>query len=389
MSDQINALLEAVEADVIRWRRYFHQYPELSFQERKTAQYVYETLQSFGHLEISRPTETSVVARLIGRQPGKVLALRADMDALPIAEENPFPFASQNPGVMHACGHDGHTAMLLGAAKILVQLKDRLKGEVRFIFQHAEEQHPGGAQELVKAGVIEGVDEIIGIHLQSLIPVGKIVISTGPVTANSDRFDITIQGKGGHASQPHETIDPIVVGSQVVTNLQQIVSRGCDPFAQLVVSVTQFHGGSAYNVIPDTVTLKGSVRSLSAEVREHARQSIEQIVQGVAAAHRATYTFDYRMGYSSVVNHPEVTEKLRQIAGEVFGQSALHTMPPSMGGEDFSAFSQKVPACYVWLGAGNQAKGIVYPHHHPRFNIDEDSLIMGVKLFVHAAVGLS
>lgn len=387
MRKPIHDLVSAVEAEVIEWRRYLHKYPELSFQERETARFVYETLQSFGHLEISRPTETSVVARLIGQQPGKVLALRADMDALPIVEENDFPFASQNPGVMHACGHDGHTAMLLGAAKVLVQLRDQLQGEVRFIFQHAEEQQPGGAREMVEAGVLEGVDEVLGIHLQSLVPVGKFVVSPGPVTANSDRFDITIFGKGGHASQPHETIDPIVIGSQIVTNLQQIVSRSCDPFEQLVISVTQFHGGTAYNVIPDTVSLKGSVRSFAEEVRVNARQSIERIVKGVAEAHRASYTFDYRMGYHSVVNDPAVTERVRKTVAEVFGASAFYEMPPSMGGEDFSAFSQVVPACYIWLGAGNKEKGIVYPHHHPRFTIDEDALIVGVKLFVHAAVG--
>jgi amidohydrolase len=223
--ENVRSLLDSVADDVIQWRRHLHKYPELSFQEEKTAAFVYERLQSFGNLELSRPTRTSVVARLVGAQPGPVIGLRADMDALAIQEENDFPFASAVPGVMHACGHDGHTAMLLGAASVLSRLRDQIRGEVRFIFQHAEEMHPGGAREMVEAGVAEGIDAMLAIHLMAYIPVGKIGIAYGPVTANSDRFEITIQGKGGHASAPHTAIDPVAIGAQVIANLQQIVSR--------------------------------------------------------------------------------------------------------------------------------------------------------------------
>ena len=295
---EISKAVDAVRSNVIEWRRHFHRNPELSFEEENTAQFVYDTLQSFGNLELSRPTKTSVVARLRGDYPGNVVALRADMDALPIQEENDFDFVSQNPGVMHACGHDGHTAMLLGAAKILSGMKDQIKGEVRFLFQHAEELFPGGAQEMVKAGVMEGVDRVIGIHLGSKLPVGKVSITHGAATAGSDRFDIIIQGKGGHAAHPHQTIDPIVIGSQVVGNLQNIVSRKNDPLENLVISVTQIHGGDAYNVIPDTVKLSGSVRSLNPEVRENAPLFIEKIVKGITDAYDATYTIDYVYGYS-------------------------------------------------------------------------------------------
>ncbi|WP_134700886.1 M20 family metallopeptidase [Ammoniphilus sp. YIM 78166] len=381
----INEWVNSVEDDVIRWRRYFHRNPELSFQEEKTAQYVYETLQSFGNLEISRPTKTSVVARLIGKQPGKVLGLRADMDALAIQEENDFEFASQIPGVMHACGHDAHTAMLLGTAKILVSMKDQIKGEVRFIFQHAEEIHPGGAQEMVRAGVLDGVDLMIGIHLMSTIPVGKIGLIYGPVTANSDRFNITIQGKGGHASQPELTIDPLAIGAQVVTNLQQIVARNTSPLDKLVVSVTNFQAGNgAYNVIPDTVKLSGSVRSFGKEVREHTVKTMEQIIKGITEAHGATYEFDYCHGYGSVVNDENVTKLMEDTIVERWGQDRLLPMSPLMGGEDFSAFADKVPSCFLLVGARNEEKGIIYPHHHPRFTVDEDSLRDGVALFVHA-----
>ncbi|MGE7665187.1 amidohydrolase [Ureibacillus composti] len=380
----VNRSIESIQSDVIGWRRHLHMHPEISFQEEKTAQFVYETLQSFGNLEISRPTKTSVVARLIGGQPGKVLGLRADMDALAIHEENDFEFASKVPGVMHACGHDAHTAMLLGTAKILTSMKESIKGEVRFVFQHAEEIHPGGAQEMVKAGVLDGVDCMVGVHLMSTIPVGKIVLNYGPVTANSDRFDITIKGKGGHASQPENAIDPLVIGAQVVTNLQQIVARNANPQDKLVLSVTNFQAGlGAYNVIPDSVKLSGSVRSFGEEVRELTVRSMERIVKGITEAHGATYELDYRYGYGSVINEENVTKLVEETILEQWDENPLLEMPALMGGEDFSAFSNEVPSCFVLIGAGNEEKGITYPHHHPRFTVDEDSFKDGVKLFIH------
>ncbi len=381
-------LMEDVKDEVIGWRRYLHKYPELSFQEEKTAQFVYETLQTFGKLEISRPTKTSVMARLIGQQPGKVIALRADMDALPIEEENDFDFVSQNSGVMHACGHDGHTAMLLGTAKILTQLKDQIKGEVRFLFQHAEELFPGGAQEMVKAGVLEGVDQVIGIHLASTVEVGKIGLCHGAATSGSDTFDIKIQGKGGHSSEPHLTIDPIAIGSQVINNLQHIVSRNLDPLEKLVVSVTKFQSGTAYNVIPDTAILSGSVRSLDPELRQQVPSLIKRIVKGVTEAHHASFEVDYHFGYSSVVNDDKVREAIEETIMDVWGEDTLMRLPALMSGEDFSAFSNEVPGCFIFVGAGNQNKGIIYPHHHPRFTIDEDALEMGVELFVQSAFRL-
>ncbi|WP_419158984.1 M20 family metallopeptidase [Rossellomorea sp. BNER] len=384
----IHNLIKASREEVIEWRRYFHQYPELSFQEEKTAQFVYETLQTFGDLEITRPTKTSVMARLIGQQPGKVIALRADMDALPIGEENDFDFVSQNAGVMHACGHDGHTAMLLGAAKLLTQLKEHIKGEIRFLFQHAEELFPGGAQEMVEAGVLDGVDHVIGIHLCSPIEVGKMAICHGPATSGTDTFDLRIQGKGGHSSEPHATVDPIAVGSQVINNLQHIVSRNLDPLEKLVVSVTKFHSGTAHNVIPDIATLSGSVRSLNPELRQQIPNLIERIVKGVTEAHDASFEFDYHFGYSSVVNDDQVREVIEETIIDVWGEDTLLQLPALMSGEDFSAFSDTVPSCFIFVGAGNQNKGIIYPHHHPRFSIDEDALEMGVELFAQTSLRL-
>lgn len=384
----LNDLVQTVKDEVIAWRRHFHQNPELSFHEQKTAQFIYETLESFGNLELSRPTQNSVMARLIGSQPGKVLAIRADIDALPIQEENDFEFASKNPGVMHACGHDGHTAMLLGTAKILSGMKDQIKGEIRFIFQHAEELFPGGAEELVQAGVMDGVDFVIGTHLWSPLEYGKVGVVYGPMMAAPDTFYITIKGKGGHAALPHQTIDSIAVGAQVVTNLQHIVSRNTDPLDNLVISVSQFVGGTTHNVIPGTVEICGTVRTFDQKLRESVPGLMERVVKGITEAHGASYEFKYDFGYRPVVNDEAVTRVIEETVLEIFGEEALDMMRPNMGGEDFSAYQQKAPGTFFYVGAGNKEKGIVYPHHHPRFTIDEDALEIGVKMFVHAAFKL-
>ncbi|WP_143414863.1 M20 family metallopeptidase [Geobacillus sp. E263] len=385
---EIKQLVDEIKEEVIAWRRHLHANPELSFHEEKTAQFVYETLQSFGNLQLSRPTKTSVMARLIGDEPGKVVAIRADMDALPIQEENTFEFASKNPGVMHACGHDGHTAMLLGTAKILSRLRPQIKGEVRFLFQHAEELHPGGAEEMVQAGVMDGVDVVIGTHLWAPLETGKIGIVYGPMMASPDRFFIRIHGKGGHAALPHQTIDSIAIGAQVVTNLQHIVSRNTDPLEPLVVSVTQFIGGTTHNVIPGSVEIQGTVRSFDATLRQNVPKLMERIIKGITEAHGATYEFEYEYGYRPVVNNEKVIRVIEETVREVFGEEAIDHLKPNMGGEDFSAFQQKAPGSFFYVGAGNKEKGIVYPHHHPRFTIDEDALEIGVRLFVHAALKL-
>ncbi|TYR81450.1 amidohydrolase [Priestia megaterium] len=388
---KVAELIKDVKSTVINWRRYLHQHPELSFQEEDTSQFVYETLKSFEDLEVTRLTRTSVVARLVGKQPGRVLAMRADMDALPIKEENDFDFVSKNPGVMHACGHDGHTAMLLGAAKVLSQLKDQLQGEVRFIFQHAEELPPGGAVEMVNAGVLEGVDQVIGLHLASPFETGKIGVGYGPVSANCDVFDIAIRGKGGHSSQPNTAIDPVTISAQVVNNLQHIVSRNIATREKVVISVTQIHGGSARNIIPQTVKLSGTVRSFEQEIRKEIPALMERIIKGITEAHGASYDFEYEFGYDSVVNDHRLTQKLEEMIEDVFGQEFISKLEPGkmMGSEDFSAFSKVVPGCFLLVTAGNEKEGIVYPHHHPRFTIDEEALEHGVKLLVHAPFKLN
>ncbi|MCL6577283.1 M20 family metallopeptidase [Kyrpidia sp.] len=379
LAEELSALAAAAGGDVVTWRRYLHAHPELSFQEENTAQFVYDTLLSFGGFELSRPTKTSVVARLIGEAPGPVVAVRADMDALPIQEENDLPFASTNPGVMHACGHDGHTAMLLGVARVLSKLRPRLRGEVRFLFQHAEELFPGGAQELVNLGVLDGVQAVIGAHLWIPLEVGKIGVKAGELMASPDRFRIVIRGRGGHAAQPHLTVDSIAVGAQVVTNLQHIVSRYVDPLDRLVVSVTRFMAGTADNIIPESAELWGTVRCFNPELRRQAPQWIERILKGVTEAHGAEYDFEYTHGYRPVINDATVTAWLREGLEEAFGPEVIVEAVPTMGGEDFSAYQSRVAGSFFFIGAGNPDKGIVYPHHHPRFTVDEDALPIGVK----------
>jgi amidohydrolase len=384
----VEDLVGPVREDVITWRRHFHQNPEPSFQEEQTAQFVAGTLESFPGIEVSRPTPTSVLARLRGARPGHVLAIRADMDGLPIQEENDFEFASRRAGVMHACGHDAHTAMLLGTAKVLSRLRQDLPGEVRFLFQHAEELFPGGADEMIGAGVMDGVDAVIGAHVWSPLEAGKIGIVYGPAMAGPDTFWITVHGQGGHAALPHQTVDPIVVGAELVTSLQHIVSRSTDPLVTAVVSVTQFVAGTTHNVIPGSVQMQGTVRTFEPGLRSRMPELMERHVKGVTDAHGASYDFKYEHGYRVVVNEPRITRVVEAAVRDVLGPSAVEMMKPNMGGEDFSAFQERAPGCFFFIGVGNAGKGIVHPHHSPRFTVDEDALAPGVTVFVRAARGL-
>lgn len=374
-----------LRALVVEWRRHLHQHPELSFHEAETAQFVEETLASFGGLLITRPTPTSVLARLVTGRPGPVLAMRADMDALPITEETGLPFASTARGVMHACGHDGHTATMLGAVKQILAMREQLVGEIRFIFQHAEEVYPGGAEELVQRGVMDGVTRVIGAHLWAQLDVGTVGLSAGAMMAAPDTFWITVRGTGGHGGIPQQTVDPVLIGAQVVTNLQSIVSRGMDPLDPAVVSVTQFHAGNTHNVIPETAELNGTVRTFNPELRTRIPQLMERIIRGVTAAHGATYEFTYERGYRPVINDATVTREMQEIVETACGPNVVVPMRPTMTGEDFSAFQQQAPGNFFFIGIRNEARGIVHPHHHPRFDIDESALETGVRIFTEAA----
>ncbi len=377
-----------LEAKAIAWRRRLHANPELSFEEVETSQFVFDELVSIGGLDLDRPTPTSVVARLRGERPGKTLALRADMDALPIQEENTFDFVSTRPGVMHACGHDGHTAMLLATATLLAARREEIAGEVRFVFQHAEEKPPGGASELVAAGVMDGVDTVVGAHLISRLDVGKVGVRSGPFMAAADTFEIEIRGSGGHAGFPHQAVDPIAIAAQAVASLQHLVSRETNPLESVVVSVTRIAGGTTDNVIPESVALGGTVRTFSPDARTQTREGMERVVRGVTHAHRAEFSFSFQEGYAPVVNDPDVAAIVEAAVRAEVGDEAMVTPAPMMAGEDFSAYQQVVPGVFFNVGAANEAVGATYPHHHPRFTIDESALAIGISVLARTALDI-
>jgi amidohydrolase len=383
--------LEAVDSVVdqlVVWRRHLHMQPEVAFHEVATSRFIADTLAAIPGLVVSRPTATSVLAVLTGARPGPVLAVRADIDALPILEENDVDYRSRIDGAMHACGHDGHTSIVLGLATLLARHQDTLPGEVRFIFQHAEELAPGGAEELVQQGVMDGVGQVIGIHLWASLETGKIGLISGAAMAAPDNFQCQIIGKGGHAAIPQDCVDPIAIGAQVVSALQQVVSRTVDPLDPVVVSVTQFIAGTTFNVIPNSAFLAGTVRTFDPELRTSVPMRMERIVAGITGAFGATYEFSYERGYRPVVNDPALTDRLRQVVTRTFGHDTLVELRPTMGGEDFSAYQQRAPGVFAFVGAGNVAEGIVHPHHHPRFQIDERSLAIGLRYLTAATLDL-
>lgn len=389
IAETVDAQSQRQHAEVVAWRRHMHRHPELSFKEVDTANFLERELAAIDGIEVSRPTPTSLLARLAGGRQGRTLAMRADIDALPLQDQKSCDYASGNANVMHACGHDGHAAMLLGAARILAGLRAQVPGEVRFFFQHAEEQHPGGAQQMVDAGVMQGVDQVISAHVMSTLDTGSIAVLDGPALASSDRFVLRLRGRGGHAANPDRCIDPIMIGAQIVGNLQAVVSRNTDPHEALILSVTRFDGGSAFNVIPDTVELWGSVRCFSDQVRAGVPALVERVANGVAAAHGATCELEYIRGYSPVVNDPAVAERMRAVVRQGIATAALQPIRPLPNSEDFSAFLKHAPGAYVFVGARSAAKGIVHPHHHPHFDFDEDALLHGVQLFANAPFHLN
>lgn len=386
--DTLHADAAAMTSQLVAWRRHMHRHPEVAFAEHETSRFVRETLAEISGLVISRPTETSVMARLIGAAPGRVVAVRADIDALPVHEENDVPYRSTVNGAMHACGHDGHTSIVLALATILARHRAQLHGEVRFFFQHAEELSPGGAEEMVQRGVMDGVDVVIGLHVWAPMPVGRIGIVSGPAMAAPDTFDCTIVGRGGHAAIPHECVDSIAVAAHVVTALQHIVSRHIDPLDPAVISVTQFHAGTTYNVIPETAVLSGTIRTFDAGLRDRIPLLMERVIKGVCDAHGATYVFRVDRGYRPVVNDAVIATRLERVVERTFGANVLMPTRPTMGGEDFSAYLQRAPGVFAFVGAGNPSASASYPHHHPRFDIDEASLDIGLRYLLAATVDL-
>ena len=384
MDERLRGDVDEILPGVIADRRHLHQHPELGYQEVQTSGFVAERLRARGVDDVRTGiAKTGVTGLIRGTAPGdgKTVLLRADMDALPIEEENEVEYRSVHPGVMHACGHDAHTAMLLGVSRLLLERRDRFAGAVKVLFQPSEELPPGGAKPMIDAGVLDDpkVDAAFGMHMAQEQPVGSIALRAGPTMAAADRFTIEIKGKGGHGARPQSTIDPIAVGAQIVTALQTIVSREVDPIKQAVVTVGAFRAGEAFNVIPDAAELRGTVRSFDPDVRDQLEERIEALVRGVAAAMRAEIDFGYQRGYPATVNDPAMTELVRAAATEVVGEDRLIESPQIMGAEDFSYFLEAVPGCFFFVGSRNPEKGLVWGHHHPRFDIDEESLGTGIE----------
>jgi amidohydrolase len=382
MNDDIARDIDAIAAQLIEWRRDFHRHPELAFEERRTSAMVRAFLEECG-IEVCACAGTGLRGVLKGAHDGPTVALRADMDALSVAEESEAEYRSQNAGVMHACGHDGHMAMLMGAAKILGRHRDRLPGRVVFLFQPAEEDPPGGAKRMIEEGALEGVDRIFGLHLWQPLPSGVVGLRTGALMAQADKFRVVIRGRGGHASQPHLTVDPVLVASHVVVAAQSIASRFIDPLAPVVVSFTTVHGGRVHNIIPDTVELTGTVRVFGADVQRAVKERLRQVSEQTCRTFGATAEFEYEDGYPPVVNDATMADLVTRVAARELGPRRVVTMEPVMGGEDFASYLQKIPGAFFFLGIGRLGS---HSHHSARFDIDEAVLPLGVRLLVAVAL---
>ncbi|UJL48213.1 amidohydrolase [Virgibacillus sp. NKC19-16] len=367
---------------MVNIRRYLHQHPELSFQETETANYIAAFYEKLGIPYQTKVGGNGIIATLKGGKPGKTVALRADFDALPIQDEKDVPYKSKVNGVMHACGHDGHTSTLLTLAKVMKEYQEELPGTIEFVHQHAEEYAPGGAKPIVDSGALDHVDAVFGTHLWATTPLGVLQTSKDVFMAGADRFEIIIQGQGGHGAYPHETKDAIVLGSEVISQLQQVVSRRIDPLETAVVTIGIFEAGNAFNVIADQAKLVGTVRYLNPEIQEQAIAEMEKVIKGICVTNDASYTFDYVKGYPPLVNHEKEAELVLEASKEVEEIHTAEEVVPVMGGEDFAYYTLKKPGAYFFTGAN--LDGNPYPHHHPKFDIDERALPIAAKTLIQA-----
>lgn len=379
---------EEIRNDLVQIRRDIHAHPEIGLHETRTAKVIAEKLEQYG-IEVERNVGgTGVVGVLRGKYPGKTLLLRADMDCLRIEEENNLEYKSQYPNLMHACGHDAHIAWLIGAAIILSNLKSDMHGNVKFLFQPAEEKE-GGAERVIHSGVLENppVDAVIGAHVWPNIEAGKVGIKSGPLMAASDNFKIIIHGKGGHGGQPHKCIDPIAVACEIYMALQTVISRKVDPLEPVVITIGKFNSGSAHNVIPDKAELEGTIRTLTHEIRAKIPDIMESIIRGISEANGAQYEFKFIPYHAPVINDNEITSIVGKAASKVIGhKNILIVDKPTMIGEDFSSFEEKIPGTFFWVGTYNPKKGIIKPLHNPEFNIDEDIIYKAAAIFAECAL---
>ena len=389
VKEKIKLLSVQLFDKVNTYRRHIHAYPELSYQEVNTMNYVSEQLTKLGIEHTTKVGDTGIVAIIRGEQHAKddhAIGLRADMDALPIHEENDVPYKSTVDGVMHACGHDVHTSILLGAAEIIQALRNELPCPVKILFQPGEEKNPGGATYMIRDGALKNptVTEMYALHVFPDMPVGKVGFKEGIYMASCDEIYITIHGKGGHGATPHECIDPILIGANIVTQMQQIVSRKCDPKIPCVLSFGHFEALGATNVIPSKAYLKGTFRTMDEPWRAEALQLIEQTANDLAHAAGGSATVEISKGYPYLENDPKVTAKMRSAAQLFLGEQNVEELPIRLTAEDFSYYSQEIPVCFFRLGVRNEAEGITYGVHHPKFNIDEEALIVGMQMMALA-----
>ena len=382
IQQQIKNLAKKYAAEIISIRHQLHANPELSYQEFETSKFIQQQLTAL-NIPFEIKATTGVIGLLKGKNPEKrVVALRADMDALPITEENDIPYKSTNPGVMHACGHDVHTSCLLGAAKILSELKNEWEGTVKLIFQPGEEKNPGGASILIKEGVLENPapKNIFGMHVHTTLEKGKLSFRSGMVMASADEIYITIKGKGGHAASPHLTADTILIASNLIVSLQQLISRNNSPFNPSVLSITSIHGGNTTNVIPSEVKLMGTFRAMNEEWRYKAHELIKTMATQMVESMGAEIDLKIDIGYPSVLNNESLTVAARASAETFVGKENVEETELRMGAEDFAFYSHKIPGCFFRLGTANIAKGITAGVHTPKFNIDEDAIEIGMGM---------
>lgn len=377
---------QALQDQIVAWRRDFHQNPELGFQEIRTSGIVADELERLGIAVRRNVGTTGVVGDIDVPGARGCMLLRADMDALPVQEESNEQYTSAVPGVSHLCGHDAHTAMLLGAARLLAANRKRLKAGVRLMFQPSEERTPGGAIKMMEEGLLDGVDEALGIHVFTAQQAGRWGLIPGAAMAATDAIRITVRGRGGHAATPEVCIDPVVAAAQAIMNLQTIMSRRIRPHDCGVLSLCTINGGDAFNVIPEVVEISGTVRTHSEKTRERVKRLMKDILHGVEAATGVTIDLSYDAGYPALVNDKAIIEKVRQRIVDLFGDESPEYIDKKFGGEDFSYVLEKVPGAMVYLGVGNVAKGISVAHHNPRFCIDEDVLWQGTALYAAMAM---
>ncbi|KIL73994.1 N-acetyl-L,L-diaminopimelate deacetylase [Bacillus badius] len=360
-------------------RRYLHQYPELSGEEHETSRFIRTRLEEL-NIELLDYEPPSIVAFIKGTEGAKTIALRADIDALPIMEEGDKPYISKKPGVAHVCGHDGHTAILLAVAEWLSRKSNQIKPNVMLIFQSSEEMTPSGADRLIQQGVLERVDAIFGIHLWQGLEKGKIGLTHGPMMASIDDFEITIQGSGGHGSMPHETIDPIYIATHVIQSFQSIISRRLNPIDAGVITVGQIQAGTNYNIIPNTAKLIGTIRALTPEAIHTIQTNMVNLTEGICQAFGAKGTVEFILGTPPVINDPGQARFVESIIAEQFGRETFEAIDPVMGGEDFSFYLQERPGAFIFVGIGGEKSR--YPHHHPRFDLDEEVFPDAIQLFI-------